>query len=63
LMGDKRVNRYRSGAKNPEQEVLTSKNTDGTFTVAVLDAKNMRLLSHTFPAGKQAPEVEQGSEK
>lgn len=61
-MGHPRVNKYRSGAKNPERQVVTSENDDGGFSVSVLDAKNFRLLHHTFPGDKEieAPKVDQG---
>lgn len=63
-MGHPAVNRYRSGSKHPSQQVVTSHNDDGSFTVAVLDGANMRLHKHTFPGALQeSPKVDQGPEK
>ena len=61
-MTDPRVNRYRSGAKNPEREVITSQNDDGSLTVVVNDPANMRIVNHTFPGADEA-QVEQGLTK
>jgi hypothetical protein len=57
-MSNSRVNKYRS-SKNPERQVLTSENTDGTFTTVVFDTKNARIMSHTFPGPGSAGVVEQ----
>jgi hypothetical protein len=63
-MGHPAVNRYRSGVKRPNQQVVTSHNTDGSFTVAVLDGVNMRLHKQTFPGARdiEEPKGRQGSE-
>lgn len=50
------VNKYRSGTKHPNQQVVTSHNDDGTFTVAVLDGENMRLHAYTFPGARDIEE-------
>jgi len=48
-MSDPRVNRYRSGAKRPHQEVITSQNDDGSTTVVVADMAQGKIQKHTFP--------------
>lgn len=60
-MTDPRVNRYRSGAKRKEQEIIVSHNDDGSKTVVVFDGAKGTIKSHSFP-GAEEPTVEQGLE-
>jgi len=55
-MSHPKVNRYRSGVKNPLRQVITSENDDGTFTVGILDWGKMRLLKHDFPGVEEIEE-------
>ena len=59
-MTDKRVNRYRSGAKRPHQEVITSQNDDGSMTVVVADMAQGFIKGHTFP-GKEIKDDEKNT--
>jgi len=60
-MTDPRVNRYRSGVKRPEREVITSENDDGSFTIVVADMAKARIQSHTFP-GKEIKDEKKDTE-
>ena len=53
---DQRVNRYRSGAKNPGQEVIVSHNDNGSVMVAVVDLGKLTLHQHTFPGQDEGQE-------
>lgn len=57
-MTDKRVNRYRSGAKRPHQEVITSQNDDGTLTVVVADMAQGFIKGHTFPGSRKTDSLQ-----
>lgn len=48
VMGSK-TNRYRSGAKNPEQQVLVTKLEGGRYAVSVFDTANWRIAHFTSP--------------
>lgn len=43
MKGHPATNRFRSGSKNPEREVLVTELEDGTYAVTVADWKNARI--------------------
>ena len=40
----KATNRYRSGAKNPHQQVLVTPLEDGRYAISIFDTAHLRLL-------------------
>lgn len=52
-----RTNRYRSGAKNPHQEVLVTKLDNGQYAVSVFDAANLRIAHFKSPRADVEPEA------
>jgi hypothetical protein len=52
-----RTNKYRSGAKNPERQVLVSDLPEGGYAVTVFDTKNWKLV-HKVIGSEEKPESE-----
>jgi len=60
-MSKSKTNRYRSGAKRPEQEVLVTPLDNGQYAVSILDAKNLRLIHEVI--GSEHLDAKKGGEK
>lgn len=55
------TNRYRSGAKRPEQQVLVTPLEDGQYAVTIFDTTNLKVIHNIIPQEKQLDKEQSSS--